>query len=138
MWAVLTGWLVAVVLAVGVGVLGISLVGGGLTSGQGAPLDEDEVERELRSLRTRSAAPAGPAPAASVAAPVVSGRSFATRGGTVVADCGRILSMAPAQGWSVAEQDADEGEFQLVGDPAVTVEVELTCLAGQPQLAVVD
>ncbi len=126
------GWLLAVVLAAGVGVVGIGLVGAGLTSGQGSPLDEEQVERELTALGSPPPAPAR----SSSAAPVVSGRSFSTRGGTVVADCSRILSMAPAQGWSVREQEDDEGEFQSVDDPLASVEVELECVAGRPELTV--
>lgn len=152
------GWLVAVVLAVVVGVVGINLVGSGLTDRQAAPMSEDDVVRDLRALSSSSAAPtpSASAPAASVPAasgpaasgpapsssPALSasappnGRSFTTQGGLVTADCARILSMAPAQGWSVAEQDDDEGEFRSVDDPSVGLEVDVECVNGQPEITV--
>ncbi|MFC7535248.1 hypothetical protein [Actinoplanes sp. GCM10030250] len=132
---IVAGWLLAVVLAVVVGVVGIGLVGAGLTSRQGAPVSEDQVERELRTLRSSFPAPA-PSGSAATPLPAVSGLSFPTRGGTVVADCDRIVSMAPAQGWAVHEQDYDEGEFRSVGDPADRVEVDLECVAGVPDIQI--
>ncbi|MEU4423604.1 hypothetical protein AB0F81_23495 [Actinoplanes sp. NPDC024001] len=128
------GWLFAVVLAVLVGVVGIGLVGADLTSRQGAPVSEDQVERELQGLGT--APPAPSATASPSSSRPATGRSFTFPAGTVVADCGRILSMAPAQGWAVHEQDDDEGEFRSVGDPRDRFEVELTCVGGVPQLRV--
>ncbi|RAK34410.1 hypothetical protein B0I29_1119 [Actinoplanes lutulentus] len=44
--------------------------------------------------------------------------------------------MAPAQGWSVAEQDDDEGEFRSVDDPSVGLEVDVECVNGQPEITV--
>lgn len=53
----------------------------------------------------------------------------------MVADCERIVSMSPAQGFAVHDQD-DDGEFRQVRGE-VTVEVELTgCDQGTPRLAV--
>ena len=142
---ILAGWAVAAVLAVLVGVVGIGLVGAGLTSGQGAPVSEAEVLRELDRLG--SAPPASPGSAspgsaspgsASPTRPAVTGRSFATRAGTVVADCDRILSMAPALGYEVHEQEGREGEFRNVRDGKDRLEVELRCAGGVPQLTVTD
>lgn len=126
------GWLLAVVLAVLVGVVGIGLVGAGLTSRQGAPVSEEQVERELRGLGS------APPPSSSSRVSAAQGRSFATRGGTVVADCQGILSMAPAQGFAVHEQEDDEGEFRSADDDTDRVEVELTCVGGVPELHVSD
>jgi cytoskeletal protein RodZ len=162
---IMAGWLVAVVLAVLVGVVGIRLVGSGLTDRQATPLAEDDVVRELRALASAgtSPSPSGPgtpspsasdptAPSASAAPPISpstapsstapasaappAGRSFTTQGGLVVADCTRIISMAPAQGWSVVDQDDDEGEFRSVDDPTVGLEIDLECENGQPQIRV--
>ncbi|MEU4563056.1 hypothetical protein AB0F72_32135 [Actinoplanes sp. NPDC023936] len=136
------GWLVAVALAVLVGVVGINLVGSGLTGEQAAPMTEDEVARELRSLASAapsppaSAAPSAATPSAVTPSIAAAGTSFTTPGGLVVADCGRILSMAPAQGWAVAEKDGDEGEFRSSDDPPVVLEVDLECVAGQPRILV--
>ncbi|MEU4689487.1 hypothetical protein [Actinoplanes sp. NPDC023714] len=135
------GWLVAVVLAVLVGVVGINLVGSGLTERQATPMTEDQVRRELRALTSPSpgvsspSTPAAPTSPAS-SSPPPAGRSFTTEGGLVVADCTRIISMAPAQGWSIGEQDDDEGEFRSVDNPAVILDVDLECVNGQPEILV--
>ncbi|WP_127551903.1 hypothetical protein [Actinoplanes sp. OR16] len=130
-----TGWLVTVVIAILVGVVGINLVGSGLTEQQATPMTEDQVRRELRAISSTPATAPPSAAASSPPAPA-GGRSFSTEGGLVVADCARIISMAPAQGWSIGEQDADEGEFRSVGDPAVVLDVDLECVNGAPQILV--
>ncbi|GAA0442746.1 hypothetical protein Aca07nite_63700 [Actinoplanes capillaceus] len=135
---IVAGWIVAAVLAVLVGVVGIGLVGSGLVSRKGAPISEDEVERALDGLGGASPS-MSPEPLTKETAktgPPARGRSFPTRGGTVVADCERIISMSPAQGFAVHDQDDDEGEFRQVRGEA-RVEVELTgCDQGTPRLAV--
>ncbi|WP_328468438.1 hypothetical protein OHA21_51800 [Actinoplanes sp. NBC_00393] len=131
------GWLFAAVLAVLVGVVGIGLVGADLTTRQGgAPVSQEQVERELEAIGPAPTSPsASPSPSVSSSGNPTS-RSFPTRGGTVVADCERILSMSPAQGFAVHEQDDDEGEFRSVEDNDVRVDVDLTCEAGVPQILV--
>jgi hypothetical protein len=129
------GWIVAVFLAVLVGVVGIGLVGSGLlTSRPGEPVSEDEVRRALEELGEPSAsAAATPVPSATSAA----ARSVPTEGGIVVADCRRILSLSPAQGYEVHDQQDDEGEFRAVGGDR-KVEVELTgCDRGMPRIEVI-
>jgi hypothetical protein len=129
-----TGWIVAVFLAVMVGVVGIGLVGSGLlTSRAGDPVSEDEVRRALEEIGEPSpSAAATPAPSTASATT----RSVPTEGGIVVADCGRILSMSPAQGFEVHEQKTGEGEFRAVGGH-LKVEVELTgCDRGTPRIDV--
>ena len=168
---IVTLWVVAAVLAVLVGVVGIGVVGAGLTSRQGAPVSEEEVLREVNGLnessaptaseppssrptssRPTSSAPASSGPASSgptsswptSSGPTSSGptgadpasQSFLTRGGTVVADCDRIISMSPAQGFSVHEQGALEGEFRGTSDNHNRVKVELTCTGGDIHLRV--
>ncbi|MEU4619674.1 hypothetical protein AB0G04_06815 [Actinoplanes sp. NPDC023801] len=128
------GWIVAAFLAVMVGVVGIGLVGSGLlTSRQGEPVSEDEVRRALEELGDPSP-PDGPAPSRAVASEAA--RSVPTEGGTVVADCRRILSMSPAQGFEVHQQKNDGGEFRAVGGHR-KVEIELTgCDRGMARLTV--
>ncbi|BEL08544.1 hypothetical protein Q0Z83_067350 [Actinoplanes sichuanensis] len=131
---IVLGWIVAAFLAVMVGVVGIGLVGSGLlTSRPGDPVSEDEVRRAL----AETVRPTGTAPSEEPSAAVTS-RSFRTSGGTVVAECGRILSMSPGQGFEVHEQDDDEGEFRAFRGRD-RVKVELTgCVDGVPQLRVRD
>jgi len=121
-----------------VGVVGIGLVGADLTTRQGAPVSQDQVERELQGLGTApTSASASPSASPTSKPPAKNtSRSFPTRGGTVVADCAGILSMAPAQGFAVHEQEDDEGEFRSVDDNDDRVKVELSCAAGVPQLRV--
>ncbi|GLY07672.1 hypothetical protein Acsp01_80510 [Actinoplanes sp. NBRC 101535] len=147
---IVTGWLVAVGLAVLVGVVGITTVGAGLTSRQTTTsLSEEQVERELRALAapSLSSSPSASSPTPSSSSPSSSPsrsepsassdvRSQATRGGIVVFDCQRIRSLSPAQGWSVHEQEDDEGEFRSDTDSHVRLKVELDCARGVPQLQV--
>ncbi|WP_433794656.1 hypothetical protein [Actinoplanes sp. CA-252034] len=132
---IVLGWIVAAFLAVMVGVVGIGLVGSGLlTSRQGAAVSEDEVRQALEE--TSAEPPASPSAAPSRSPAQSPPRSFPTEGGTVVAECGRILSMSPAQGFEVHEQDDDEGEFRAVRGRD-RVKVELTgCDQGTPRLRI--
>lgn len=82
-------------------------------------------------ISSRTTEPATP-PANSAKQP------FPTRAGIVVADCERIISMAPAQGYAVHEQDDREGEFRGVRDNHDRVKVELSCPNGTPQLRIRD
>ena len=130
------GWLAAAILAVLVGLVAISVIGDGITSPLTRPLSQAEVERELAGA---SPAPATLSPTASTPA-AQRPRSFPTAGGTVVARCdgGRatIVSMAPAQGYSVHERDGDEGEFRGVRDDHDRVKIEVTCRGGTPDAEV--
>ena len=135
------GWLAAAILAVLVGLVAVSVIGDGLTSPVTRPIGEADVIRQLEGEPSAapSAAPASAGPAA--AGP----RSFTTRGGSVVARCeaGRavIVSMAPAQGWSVHDRDRGpqdeeaEGEFRA---DAGRVEVEVRCDGPVPVLTARD
>ncbi|MFC4069727.1 hypothetical protein [Actinoplanes subglobosus] len=136
---IVLGWIVAAFLAVMVGVVGVGLVGSGLlTSRQGEAITEDEVRQALEETSPPPPATpskeADPSEAAGPAPDTV--RSFPTGGGTVVADCERIISMSPAQGFEVHEQDDDEGEFRAVRGRD-RLKVELTgCDQGLPRLRV--
>ncbi|MEU8818543.1 hypothetical protein [Actinoplanes sp. NPDC048796] len=136
---IVAGWTAAAILAVLVGVVGIGLVGSGLTSERAATvLSEDEVDRALGAApatdpaNPKSAVASG---AASAGASAAKGQTFTTMGGTVVAACDRIISMAPAQGWAVHDQDQREGEFRNGRD---RLEVELSCVNGAPRLEVAN
>jgi hypothetical protein len=131
---IVAGWILAAVLAVLVGVVGIGVVGAGLTSRQGAPISEEEV---LRALGSSSPSPsASVSPSASISRDISDQKSFPTRGGTVVATCSRILSMAPAQGFSIHEQRDQEGEFRGARDNHDRVKFELACANGTPSLRI--
>jgi MFS family permease len=135
---IVAGWLVAAALAVLVGVLGIGVVGAGLTSRQGVTISERDVEIALDSS-SPSAAPSGapsPSPTERAGEPASSVRSFVTAGGTVLASCARIETMSPAQGFALHEQDDHEGEFRGIRDDHDRVKVELSCSGGVPQLRV--
>jgi hypothetical protein len=136
-FVIVTLWVVAAVLAVLVGVVGIGVVGAGLTSRQGAPISEEEVLREVNGLNESSsptAAPTTSVPATTPAKP--DGQSFPTRGGIVTADCDHIISMSPAQGYGVHEQSSREGEFRGVSDNHDRVKVELRCSGGVVDLRI--
>jgi hypothetical protein len=138
-FVIVTLWVVAAVLAVLVGVVGIGVVGAGLTSRQGAPISEEEVLREVNGLNESSSptvAPTTPATSAPTKSAKPVGQSFPTRGGTVVADCDHIISMSPAQGYGVHEQGTEEGEFRGVSDNHKRVKVELSCVGGRVDLRI--
>jgi len=141
-FVIVTLWVVAAVLAVLVGVVGIGVVGAGLTSRQGAPISEEEVLREVNGLNESSsptAAPTTPTPATTPTKPTKpAGQSFRTRGGVVTADCDGIIAMAPAQGYGVHEQSSREGEFRGVSDNHKRVKVELRCSGGVVDLRIRD
>ena len=140
---VTAGWLGAAVLAVLVGLTAVRLIGAGLTSPESRPRSAAQVDEELRALPATSVptatATARPAsPAVSQAVGDAPGRTFPTRGGTVVARCGangpRIVSMSPAQGFALHENEGDEGEFRSTSDNHDRVKFEITCSAGRPSL----
>ncbi|GIF19587.1 hypothetical protein BJ973_006633 [Actinoplanes tereljensis] len=133
---IVAGWVLAAVLAVLVGVVGIGLVGAGLTSRQGAPISEEDVKRALGTTSASPAIPSSAAPSEQAGQSPQTAQAVKTPGGTVMVTCERIESMAPAQGWSVHEQNAREGEFRGNRDNHDRVKVELSCAGGQPQLRV--
>ncbi len=142
---IIAGWFAAAILAVLVGLVGISVIGDGLTSPVAEPISADEVARQLAA--EPSAAPAVPSAVASVGPAPELTRLTETRGGTVVARCdaGRavIVSMAPAQGWAVHERDAGPqteaaGEFRGTAANHDRVKVDVRCDAGVPVLTARD
>ncbi|GIE03773.1 hypothetical protein Adu01nite_51230 [Paractinoplanes durhamensis] len=138
---IVTGWILAAVLAVLVGVVGIGIVGAGLTSRQGTPISEEDVRRALETSDSPSASPSAspspsPSPSAQIGESPQTVQSFVTDGGTVLASCAGIESMSPAQGYSVHEQSAREGEFRGTRDNHDRVKVELSCSGGVAHLRV--
>jgi hypothetical protein len=133
---IVAGWVLAAVLAVLVGIVGIGVVGGGLTSRQGSPVSEEDVLRSLGESPSPNISEMSPEPSATGSAAV--SQSFPTRGGTVVASCERIETMAPAQGFAIHEQSDREGEFRGVSDNHDRVKVELSCANGTPHLRIRD
>ncbi|MEV4758396.1 hypothetical protein AB0J86_25210 [Micromonospora sp. NPDC049559] len=146
----IAGWLGAAAVAVLVGLAAIDLIGSGISSSASRPRSEAEVSRELAALPSldvtgspTAAASAGTGPAPSPGDPSGTTRSFPTRGGTVVARCvgtgSEIVSMSPAQGFTVRERDAGpreraEGEFRSTRDGHDRVEFEVECRTGEPNL----
>lgn len=139
---VAAGWIGAAVLAVLVGLGAIGVIGAGLTSPETRPLSAAEVADQL--ARQRSAPPASaatgdrPSPSAGAA------RTFRTRGGTVVGRCAgarpEIVSMSPAHGFELHEQDRGlqeddaEGEFRSLSDDNVRFTFEIVCVGGAASL----
>jgi hypothetical protein len=147
---VTAGWLAAAILAVLVGLLAISVIGDGITAPSARPMSEDDVARELTGVPPPSTSPSASAsPSASVSlgtAPPAATRTFTTRAGTVVGRCagGRpeIISMSPAQGFTVHERDAGpqgaeaEGEFRGSADDHNRLKVDVACAGGRPELRI--
>ncbi|MEV4844402.1 septum formation initiator [Micromonospora matsumotoense] len=140
------GWLAAAVVATLIGVAAIRLVGESITGTPGGVRSQAEVERALAapvpvSPPTASPSPAGSGPTsppgAAAATPGLR-RSFATPGGTAVAECVgadvRLVSWAPAQDYRVKDVDRgpdDDAEVTFAG-PAGEFEVKVGCIGGEP------
>ncbi|MEU2611277.1 septum formation initiator [Micromonospora sp. NPDC007271] len=145
------GWLATTVAATLVGLGAIRLVGEGITGTPGGVRDQRDVARALASPEptplTSTPGPAGsPTPPATPANRTPSGspadaatrRTFATPGGTALAECGpagvRLVLWTPAQGYRI--KDADRGpddhvEVRFVG-PRGEYELKLRCAGGRP------
>ncbi|MEU7923768.1 septum formation initiator [Micromonospora sp. NPDC049107] len=146
---VAAGWVATVAVATLIGLGAIRLVGESITGTPGGVRSEAEIERALAAPEpgpsgTVGTAPGGPSTAS--AAPSASAgvrRSFATGGGTAVAECGpdgvRLVSWAPAQGYRVHEVDRgpdDDVEVTFEGS-AGRHELKVRCIGTEP-VAVAD
>ncbi|GAA2467075.1 hypothetical protein [Winogradskya humida] len=145
------GWLSAAILAVAIGIAALSVIGTGLTTPENKPLSAADVDRLLREqpAASRSASqgvgsspsPSGSPPTSpSVSRPPgVASKALVTRGGTVVARCAagqaEIVTMSPRPGFSLHEQQGNEGEFRSTSDNHDRVKFTVTCSGGQPALA---
>ncbi|WP_405431781.1 septum formation initiator [Micromonospora sp. NBC_00617] len=153
---VATGWVATVAVATLIGLGAIRLVGESITGTPGGIRSEAEIERALASepapapTDTTGNGPTAPgtAPPGTATASAASPgpgvrRSFATGGGTAVAECGargvRLVSWAPAQGYRVHEVDRgpdDDVEVTFEGS-AGRHELKVRCIGGEP-VAVAD
>ncbi len=154
--ASLVAWTLGASVAVGVGIIALSLIDNGLASGAGHPMSTevppvastgaatttqsddptaDQVSPSPSVASHRSARPAAPAASATPGPP----RQFNSTGGTVLAQCtgsqAYLLSWSPAQGYRA--EDVRRGPAPNVsakfdnGPQAVVLAVH--CVAGMPQ-----
>ncbi|MBO4208659.1 septum formation initiator [Micromonospora echinofusca] len=139
------GWLAAAVLATGIGLGAIRLVGESITGTPGGVRDAAEVERALAGSPEPTPEPGAPS-AGPTDPPGGSGtrRSFVVRGGSVVAECAgrevRLVSWAPAPGYRVKEADRgpdDDVEVTFDG-PGGRSEVRIVCSGGVPVVGADD
>ncbi len=127
-------WLVAVVLATGIGLLAVNSVGDA-ASGRG-PLGPDTV---VVAAPARPTAPATPKPGRSEVT-----REFTYEFGTFTVACNgpfaRTISTVPAPRWKVMRFDPgpdDDVEIVFV-NPEFIVELEVFCNRGMPDLSELD
>ncbi|MGV9214004.1 septum formation initiator [Micromonospora sp. RB23] len=142
---VAAGWVATVAVATLIGLGAIRLVGDSITGTPGGVRSEAEIERALASPEPVPSGTVG-GPSTVSAAPSASAgvrRSFATDGGTAVAECGpdgvRLVSWAPAQGYRVHEVDRgpdDDVEVTFEGS-AGKHELKVRCIGTEP-VAVAD
>ncbi|MGK5738626.1 septum formation initiator [Micromonospora sp. URMC 103] len=141
---VAAGWLATAAVATLIGLGAIRLVGDSISGTPGGVRSQGEIARALAADPPSSApagVPAGTAsPTAPGSAPADSGsrRSFATGGGTAVAECApagvRLVSWAPRQGFRVHDVDRgpdDDVEVRFEG-AAGKYELKVRCLGGEP------
>lgn len=155
--ASLGAWLAGAGVAVAVGILALSLIGGGLASGEVRPVPEDEPvvvaptaspspapsvspSIALAPPMTQSAAPTSAAPSSAPPSPA-SGtlRQLASVGGSVTARCAGLtaylVSWSPAQGYEADEVHRGPGRVASVvfqGD-GQRVWLGVHCVAGIPE-----
>ncbi|HEY7484996.1 MAG TPA: hypothetical protein VH912_11100 [Streptosporangiaceae bacterium] len=132
------GWLAAALVATGVGVAAVSLLGEGISDSTARPLSPAEVRRELDRSPEPAETPSGketPTP------PLGAGpmKPFDTEGGTVVARCAGtkaiLSSWSPAQGFhaeDVVRGPASTASLTFESDEDEFL-VTVTCASGTPQ-----
>jgi hypothetical protein len=132
----IAAWLVAVGVALAVGLTAVGAIGTGLLGPGPQPLTPAEVDARLAS-----AEPAGPAASPETGAPVpatpaATPEVIATAGGTVLARCtggtAEVVSATPAQGFRVQTEDDDGGPRVRFRAGKTRIEVRLTCVDGRP------
>jgi hypothetical protein len=152
--ASVAAWTLGAGIAVGVGIIALSLIDNGLASGAGHPMSTDgpPVPSIGAAATTQSEAPtddpvpASPSPAPSRSAPPAASatpgppRQFTSAGGTVLAGCtgnlAYLMSWSPAQGYRA--EDVRRGPAFTVSvkfdNGPQTVRLAVHCVAGMPQL----
>jgi hypothetical protein len=153
---IVVGWLAAAAAAIGTGLAGVRVIGGGITAGAGGDVltpAQAAAELSRAPLAPSSSPTAVPTPARSGSAPP-SGpppttptnlRTLAGSGGSVIAGCtpaGAVLvSWTPAQGYSIERADAGPAEYAEVrfrsgrgnsGRGNGEVRVRIRCVSGVP------
>jgi hypothetical protein len=128
-------WLVAVGVALAVGLTAVGAIGTGLLGPGPQPLTPAEVNARLASADPPAPA-APPATAPIPPAPVAAPEVVATAGGTVLARCTggvpEVVSATPAQGFRVQTEDDDGGPRVRFRAGKSRIEVRLTCADGRP------
>jgi hypothetical protein len=147
--ASLVAWTVGAGVAVGVGMLALSLIDSGLASGAGQPLPDALAQPRMAATTSGSplaepveTGPAGtpssraaPAPSATAGPP----RQLLSSGGTVLASCtstaAYLLSWSPAQGYQVDQVHRGPARTAYVAFRAGTQRVILAvrCVSGIPE-----
>jgi hypothetical protein len=140
------GWVAAAVVATGIGLGGIRLVGESLTSTPGGVLSQDQVTQALGEASgepDEPSLPASPTSAEATESPSPTGpapvqRSFSSRGGTAIAACrgatAALLSWSPRQGYRVDKAEpgpGDEVEVRFRGGDGRS-ELKISCSGGAP------
>jgi len=126
---IVAGWLAAAAAAVGTGLAGVQVIGGGITAGASgdvltpAQAAEELSRAPLPPAGTDSPAPPGPESPppgheSSPPAGPTNTRTLVGTGGSVIAGCtpaGAVLvSWTPAQGYSIERADPGPGEYAEV------------------------
>jgi hypothetical protein len=148
---IVVGWLAAAAAAIGTGVAGVQVIGGGITTGTGGDvLTAAEAADEL----ARAGTPSAPPPVVSPSAPSSSAppstvptnrRTLAGQAGSVIAECtpaGAVLvSWTPAQGYAVERVERGPGEYGEIrfssgrgssGKGNGEIRVRVRCVGGVP------
>jgi hypothetical protein len=127
-------WLLGVVGATAVGLMAVGAIGDGIIGSGQRPLSPPEVQARLlaAAAATRpAAAPGDVVQPLAAAAP----EALASRGGTVLAQCRgevvEVVSMTPAQGFRVEDQDEDGDKVTFKSDE-IKVKMHLSCADGLP------
>jgi hypothetical protein len=153
---IVVGWLAAAAAALGAGLAGVQVIGGGITAGTGEVLTPAQASDALARAGTPSppagspsaGPPTSPPPSSPPSSPPAGPtnlRTLAGSAGSVVAGCtpaGAVLmSWAPAQGYSVERFDRGPGEYAEVrfrsgagssGRGNGEVRVRVRCAGGVP------
>jgi hypothetical protein len=127
-------WVVAVSVALVVGLTAVGAIGSGLLGAAQQPMTPAQVTAALAS--TDPPAPVAPAPAAPSAAPAAAAPDvIATAGGTVLAHCtagvAEVVSATPAQGFRVQTESEDGGPRVRFRAGHERYEVNVRCVAGR-------
>ncbi|MGH3656291.1 MAG: hypothetical protein ACRDUA_06505 [Micromonosporaceae bacterium] len=147
------GWLIAAVVATGIGIAAVGVIARGLTQPAGDLMSRDEINRELASPGPATS-PSGGSSSSPSPDPSATGnrKLFTTPAGTVLARCdgeiAELVSWSPANGYRLREVDPRRGieaEVSFVrgeddddDDDSQRVKVKVTCENGVPRMRLDD